>query len=318
MRKYIPCLLLLLLLVGACKPKSESVKLLRFEQFLFAEKGDSPHGTAADFASPLINYYPDDPEFMMMVNDFVHDPVVQSIYRTTDSLYHDLGWLNEELGCALHRAYNLCPGMPHCQRVFTMVTADYNDYDRRVFTYDGSELCIALDIYALPEMERFQYFGLPNHVVRLCTREHLTADCMRRLAENLIAWPNHGETLLDFALAEGKTLYFIEQTMPHLADSIIMRYTGAQLQWMKANVGSVWAWIIENNLLYNKDVSDRRALLGDAPKTNAFGEGSAPRTAAYIGWQIVRQYMKKSGAGMAELFSETDSRRILNQSGWRP
>ena len=90
------------------------------------------------------------------------------------------------------------------------------------------------------------------------------------------------------------------------------------MEWMKENVGSVWAWMIENELLYSTDLSQVRSLLGDAPKTNAFGEGSAPRTAAYIGWQIVRQYMKKSGASMNELMAERDSQKILNQSGWRP
>ena len=61
-----------------------------------------------------------------------------------------------------------------------------------------------------------------------------------------------------------------------------------------------------------------RNFIDDAPKTNAFGEGSAPRTLHYIGWQIVKQYMKKSGRTVEELLGETDSQKILTQSGWRP
>ncbi|MBR6441822.1 MAG: hypothetical protein IKS44_07240, partial [Bacteroidales bacterium] len=69
---------------------------------------------------------------------------------------------------------------------------------------------------------------------------------------------------------------------------------------------------------YTSDLSVIRNLIDDAPKTNAFGDGSAPRTVSYIGWQIVRAYMKKGGATMQQLFEETDSQKILNQSGWRP
>ena len=106
--------------------------------------------------------------------------------------------------------------------------------------------------------------------------------------------------------------------MPKLADTTLMQYTKPQLEWMKENVGSVWAWMIENDLLFSAEPTNLRSMLGDAPKTNAFGEGSAPRTAAYIGWQIVKQYMKKTGSTMSQLMAESDSQRILNQSGWRP
>jgi uncharacterized protein YjaZ len=71
-------------------------------------------------------------------------------------------------------------------------------------------------------------------------------------------------------------------------------------------------------MLYSTDLVSFHNLIDDAPKTNAFGDGSAPRTTSYIGWQIVRRYMKKSGTSMSSLLEETDSRKILTESGWRP
>jgi hypothetical protein len=87
---------------------------------------------------------------------------------------------------------------------------------------------------------------------------------------------------------------------------------------MEENLENVWGWLIQNDVLFSTDMAKLRNLLDDAPKTNAFGDGSAPRTNAYIGWQIVKQYMKKSGASLGKLFAETDSRKILETSGWRP
>ena len=88
--------------------------------------------------------------------------------------------------------------------------------------------------------------------------------------------------------------------------------------WMQENAKHVWGWMIENDALFSRDMSQLHNLIDDAPKTNAFGDGSAPRTHAWLGWQIVKQYVKKSGVGMEALLAETDSRKILNQSGWRP
>ena len=58
-------------------------------------------------------------------------------------------------------------------------------------------------------------------------------------------------------------------------------------------------------------------FIDEAPKTNAF-RNSAPRTTDYLGLQIVRAYMKRSGASLDELFANTDSQAILQKSGFKP
>lgn len=309
--KRIFFIIALSLIVTGCGHKAEPVTIHRFEQLLFANQGN-----AADFNSPLINYLPDNPEFMAMVADFVGDPVVHRIYTVTDSLYHDLSWLEQDLGDAMSRAHSICPEIDY-HRFYTLVTADFGNYANRVFCY-GNDMAIAIDCYTLGEVAEMQIFGMPTYIMNLCRREYITSDCMAAAARSHIELPDDDLTFLDCAIAEGKVLYFLDQVLPSTPDTIKIRYTADQLAWMEENVENVWGWIIQNNVLYSSDRSHLRNLIDDAPKTNAFGEGSAPRTAAYIGWQIVRRYMKKSGATMEELFKETDSKKILNESGWRP
>ena len=86
-----------LLAFAGCGHKAEPVKIMRFEQFLFADPDDHSHGTDADFQTPLLNYHPDDPNFMMALADFERDEMVNLIYHITDSLYHDLSWLEQSL-----------------------------------------------------------------------------------------------------------------------------------------------------------------------------------------------------------------------------
>lgn len=314
------CIVAASLVMTSCHGKSEEVHFHRFEHLLF----DTPveqlpaelKAHADEFNSELIVLYPDEPEFVQMTQEFVSDPVVRDIYRITDSLYHNISDLERQLGRALHRAYKLCPEMHHVERFYTMATGDFN-YNFRVFS-NCSDLCVCLDQYALGEMGKYQYFGTPVYLVRTFAREYIVPDCMFTLAGLYQKAPDGDLTLLDHAIADGKKLYFMEKTLPGIADTLLLHYTADQLKWMKDNVKNVWGWLLQNKLLYSTDQTAYRNLLGEAPHTNAFGSDSAPRVASYIGWQIVRTYMKKSHSTMQELFDEPDSRKILTVSGWRP
>ena len=313
---HIPLIAFLLLFCAACGDDSrQEVHFLRFEHFLFDDTGSNQQ-QANDFQSPLLNYHPEDPAFAQSLADFTADPVILDIYRITDSLYHDLGWLEKELGKALSKAEKLYPTM-HYDHFYTLLTADFDNYPTRVFC-NQHEVAVSLDRYAVGYMQQYHYFGLPAYLVAISSAQHIVPDCMAAIAREYIVLPDGEMTLLDYAIAEGKVLYFLEQTLPNTADTLCLRYSADQLEWMEENTANVWSWLIQNRLLYTTDLTALRNLVDDAPKTNAFGDGSAPRTASYLGWQIVRAYVKRSGCSMQQLFDETDSQKVLTQSAWRP
>lgn len=307
----------ILLLTTGCTKKVK-VEFRRFDKMLFTTSESSMASHHGEYDSELINFYPDDTAYMSDLREFINDTVVRYIYQVSDSLYGDLSDVEKQLGKALTRAAKMYPEMRKYDRFYTLVTADFESYNYRVFCNDH-ELAVAIDQYAVGAMDKYGHFGLPNYIIGLCTREHIAPDCMAAIIDTHKQWPKGQLSLLDCMISEGKTLYFLEKVMPDVPDTILLRYTGSQLAWMESNVEQVWTWIIDNQLLFSTDYSQLRNLLDDAPKTNAFGEGSAPRTPAYIGWQIVRRYMKKNKkCTIEELLSETDSRKILNESGWRP
>ena len=129
--------------------------------------------------------------------------------------------------------------------------------------------------------------------------------------------------LLDYMVAEGKALYLASLCLPKTHDSVLLRYSSEQYDWMERNEEHVWTFFLQNKMLFETDYMRFHNFIDEAPQTNAFrakeGYGaSAPRTTEYIGLQMVRQYMKKSGATVQELFDETDAQKILNESGYRP
>ena len=297
----------------------EAVQLHRFDKVLFETPVEQLHGRLMEvrdeYATELLNLHPEDEGFMQMLAGFVSDPTMQDIYRLVDSVLGDMQPQAEQLGNALARAEKLCPTMRY-DKVYTYVSGLF-DYNMRVGC-NSHEIIISLDQYVLPYTGRYAYFGSPVFLVNQSRPEYMVADCMTAIARERIAIPQEREmSLLDYMVSEGKAIYFAQQVLPGTPDSILMRYTADQTEWMKANEEHVWSYFLQNKLLYETDYMRFHNLIDDAPKTNAFRD-SSPRTTDYIGWHIVSQYVKNSGCTMQELFDETDAQKILNQSNYRP
>ena len=306
--------------MSACRHTSdEAVQLHRFEKVLFDTPVEQLQGkllsVGSEYGTELLNIRPENPEYMQMLAGFVQDPTMREMYRLVDSVFGDMQEESVALGKALAKAQELSPTLRY-DKVFTFISGMF-DYDMRVGC-NSHELVISLDQYVLPYTQKFNYFNSPLFLVQQSRPQYLVADCMEAIGRQHIAIPQEGEmTLLDYMVAEGKAIYFAQQTLPDTPDSILMRYSKVQMEWMKKNESNVWSYLLQNKVLYDIDYMRFHNLIDDAPKTNAFRD-SSPRTPYYIGWKIVSQYVSNTGASLDELFEETDSQKILSQSNYRP
>lgn len=308
------------LMLAAChQTPDEAVPLHRFEKVLFDTPVDQlparlAEAKSGEFKTDLLTLYPEDPAFLEMLAGFVQDPVMRDIYRVTDSVFGDMQEESRQLGNALAKAHELLPEV-HYDKVYTYVSGSF-DYSRRVVC-NSHELIISLDQYAVPYMQRYQYFSTPLYLVQQSQKQYLPSDCMTAIARERIVLPEHSLTLLDYIVAEGKAIYFAQQTLSDTEDSLLMRYTADQMDWMEQHEEQVWSYFLQNKLLYETDYMRFHNFIDDAPKTNAFRE-SCPRTTNYIGWRIVSLYMKNSNCTMQDLFNQSDAQKILTESNYRP
>jgi hypothetical protein len=295
------------------------VPLHRFEQVLFSTPADQLPDKIAnvrnEFSTDLLNLQPDNPDFMNLLIGFTEDPVMRDIYRIVDSVFGDMQPEAQQLAAALDKAKSLYPTVRY-DKIYTFISGAF-DYNMRVGC-NSHELIISLDQYILPYTAKYNYFNSPLYLIHQSDRKYLLTDCMAAIARQHIAIPSDREmSLLDYMVSEGKAIYFAQQTLPDSPDSILMRYTSEQMDWMLRNEEHVWAYFLQSKLLYETDYMRFHNFIDDAPKTNAFPD-SSPRTTEYIGWQIVSQYMKKTGISVQQLFEETDAQKILSQSNYRP
>ena len=86
-----------------------------------------------------------------------------------------------------------------------------------------------------------------------------------------------------------------------------------------ANESRIWSFFIENKLLFSIDPNLMNKYVNDGPTTNGFPKESPGNIGQFIGWQIVKSFVKKHPeTTLRKLMEEKDLMKIFNESGYKP
>ncbi len=127
------------------------------------------------------------------------------------------------------------------------------------------------------------------------------------------------ETMLSNMIFYGKAIYFAQAVLPCASDSLIVMYSGQQLQEVNENVSTIWSHFIEKKLLFetNRHLIDK--YVGETPKINEIGEKCPGRIGQWLGWEIVKKYMKENPAvTLPQLMADDDAQKIFRLSKYKP
>ncbi len=190
------------------------------------------------------------------------------------------------------------------------------DYRNKVIVTDSIVL-IALDNY-LGEEHEF-YGGIPQYLVQNFNKNQIAPDLANEYAKKY-SYQSQKKTFLEEMIYFGKILYFKDQVLPLKTDSEKIGYTQAQLDWAQANESEVWRFFVENELLYSTDPSLSGRFMNPAPFSKFYLEldmDSPGRIGQYMGWQIVRAYMKNNDVSLSKMLI-SDPAEIYKNSKFKP
>jgi hypothetical protein len=160
---------------------------------------------------------------------------------------------------------------------------------------------------------------IPRYRSRRATPEHLLRDVMIEAANSIPKNYPEENILLDQIIEKGKVMYFLDATLPEVHDTIKIGYTTEQLGWCEDNERNLWAFLIENELLFSSDYERTHKLIIDGPFTSYFPDGSPGRTGWWVGWQIVHSFMENNpDVSLPQLMQELTARQVLDNSGYNP
>lgn len=238
----------------------------------------------------------------------------QNLYKEVSAKLETMTLLNENL----NRAFKFYYYYYGTKKTITPYTYISNlDFDYPIILAD-SVLFVASDMY-LGVSNPF-YQNIPSYQAYYRQPAFMVRDIMEALALSHINKPEK-ERLLDDMIFNGKCMYFVAQLMPDAPIQIITKYSEKHLNFASTNEKSIWAYFIENNLLFDTSMETKRRFIELAPFSKFYTKldnESPGMIGKWVGYQIVTDYMENSETTLKELMQEADADKILRKSNYKP
>lgn len=235
-----------------------------------------------------------------------------------EEVKHELGDLatqNEALNTATKHVY-FYYGTNKTYQPFTYISN--LDYDYPVLLAD-SVLFVASDLYL--GVKNPAYSGLPTYLRFYRQPSFMVRDVIEAIALSKSVKPTK-ERLIDDMVFHGKLLYFIHKMMPHEPLEKVVRYTSEDLAFCNKNEKTIWAYFIENNLLFDASLDTKRRFVEMAPFSKfrtKFDNNTPGMIAKWVGYRLVSAYAESNpDVTLQKLMQERDSDKILKLSGYKP
>jgi len=197
-----------------------------------------------------------------------------------------------------------------------IVFTNYVHYREKMVVTDTVVL-LAVDNY-LGEDHEF-YANFPKYIAQNLRPSQLVVDLAEAYAEKQI-FQSQKKTFLDEMIFFGKQLYFKDMVIPFKTDSEKIGYRQDQLEFANNNEDMIWTEFVENEMLYDTNGSLVSRFIADAPfsKFQKELDNQTPgRLGQYIGWQIVKAYMRNNDVTLQDML-QTEALEIFNNSNYKP
>lgn len=187
---------------------------------------------------------------------------------------------------------------------------------------DRDGVCIGTDFFlgnAFPyETLSIQNPNFSKYNSRTFNTDHLAKKVMDGVLSDLIPYPKT-ERLLDLMIYNGKKMYILDQIMPNTPDTVIFEYTPQQLEWCQNNEKEMWAFFLDKDLFYETEPRKINKLVNPSPTSTGMPQEAPGRTANYVGYKIVQQYMLRNpNLSIKDLMLRGDAQQILDRSKYKP
>lgn len=238
-----------------------------------------------------------------------------ALYDSCDKIYHDISPVETELQDAFeHYAFHFPKRKTPV--VYSMIISP-NHYDVSAFNYGTDTIGINLFRYM---GENFSFYeGLyDKYWHKWQTKEYISRNVMLVLFQAHQNEDRRNLELIYEMIEAGKKLYYLDAMIPEKEDHIKIGYSEKQLEWCIKNETEIWKFFVENKLLYSLDNMDYKRMIQEGPTTAGMPAESPGMVGAWVGWQIVRKYMKDHPKSLEELIYKTDPKKILKEAGYKP
>ena len=266
----------------------------------------------------LVKQYPD--FFKMgfdkaMLKNRFFDIEIRELYDAVDSVFSSTNDLDAELYIAFQYYYHHFENHDSL-KIYTWVS-NFERLDPVLVS--ENTLLISLDMYL--GAESHFYKTAPDYIKQRFDKMYILSDLFRSYFSSNIPLSDNN-SLLASMLYYGKIHYLTSSMLPNYSSHVVMGYTKDKMQWSIRNEANIWAYFIENKLLFSSHQQNKMRFIEDAPFSKfytSFDRESPGRIGQWVGMKIVEAYMNSHpDLTLTDLIKETDAQKILRESRYKP
>lgn len=316
MKKYLLPFVICVLFVS-CDKKSKvekevekipmSVKVLRFDKIFYETPATGLNKVKQQFPYLFPAATPDAVWVEKMTN-----PLNRELYTEVQKKYANFEKVNNDLD-ELFRHMKYYFPETKSPKVITLISE--MDYQNKAI-YADSLVLISLDLYLGKD---HKFYEFPDYLRQNFETGQIMPDIVSSFAAGKIP-PPADKTLLSYMIYSGKELYLKDVLLPEISDADRIGYTPEQIKWCQENEAYMWSYFIEGKLLYDSDSKLPNRFINVAPFSKFYLEidnESPGRVGTWMGWQIVRSFMKNNEVSLQDLL-RMDAVELFNKSKYKP
>ena len=283
----------------------ENIVIDRFEKKFFNIQPDS--------LKILINQYPylfpssfSDEEWLNIKNDSIRKII---FHETQVEFKND--YLSRQISKLYYRLSDQFSNF-NSPKIITINNG--LDFQYKLIDVD-SLLLLSLDCY-LDNDELYK--AIPDYISQKMNKNYLIRDLAEKLISRYVTYPTNRQ-FLDKIIYYGK-VYNLMINKLDFAEANILYYSEKEILWAKENEKEVWKFFIENEILFNtSNILDERFInFGPYSKFGiSIDYESSPMIGKWIGYKIVKSYLKSNNKTIEEILNMNEYELYLN-SNYKP
>jgi len=299
--------------------------VIRFDSLLFSSHPD----TLMKNVYKIFSEYPDFSElyaqkvikvgspysrdFNDLMSLFLSDYDIRNAYEQSMELYDDFEPYKQKIESAFQHYHYYFPQKP-IPNVYLMISG----FNQSIVVADDV-LAIGVDKFLGSKSHFYDQLQLSKYLRTRMEPAVLPYEAVKGWVYTEFPFNDSIDNLVSNMIYQGKILYMMDALFPNDPDSSKIAYTKNDIIWCEKSEDDIWLYMMDKKILFDSEEMQIRRFIADAPFTGPFGQDSPGRVGQWIGWQIVRSYMKKNGeVTIPELMANDDYQKILLQSGYNP
>jgi len=283
------------------------IKVERFDKLFF----ETPPQDLNKLKKEFPYFFPSGNDDSVWINK-IKNPLWRELYTEVQKKYSNFEPVQKELETLFKHIKYYFP-QTKTPKVITVISE--MDYNNKVI-YADSLVIISLELYLGKDHKFYQF---PNYLKQNFQKEQILPDVVSSFSTQKIP-PVLDNNLLEQMIYFGKQLVIKDLLLPDYKDDEKMGYTPEQVKWCQENESYMWRYFIESELLYSNDQKLNNRFINPAPFSKFYLEidnESPGRVGSWIGWQIVRSFMKNNEVSLEELL-KMNAKEIFEKSKYKP